>query len=155
MKCFLAGALLLIASGLLQADSNAVAGAIADNGMDRYYEARKQALAEGKPLLVWVGQCCPACVNAMPNYLHVCVDTFPDAKGPCVVVSAPRKGDMWWLATLKGVPGFLEVRRALCVCEVCGCSNRDSCGCGGGLVRSVAPPVTWGASSGSDCSGGG
>lgn len=59
-----------------------------------YGELRKQAVDEGKPLIVWLGY--PP-RNQSKDYLHwhtTSVD-WGQFRGPCVIVSVPKDGDLW------------------------------------------------------------
>ncbi len=71
---------------------------------DRYAEA----VADGRPLVVFVGQ--P--VRAVPGALGVALATFPDASRPAVVVGVPA-ADGLRRVDLPGTPTDAAIRAAL------------------------------------------
>lgn len=77
-----------------------------------YITAVREALATGKPLLVWVGgEFCPQCVtDSADEFVHHFTATFEDAVSPSIVVAVVddgrlmRVGDVqWWI---EGSPIF-------------------------------------------------
>src|SRR5207244_761624 len=63
--------------------------------VSEYERLRARAVAEGRPLLVWVGLHRPDLERARPDCLHHHCDRFPDAAPPCVVVGRPAGGELW------------------------------------------------------------
>lgn len=106
-----------------------------------YVECRAQALASGKPLIVWVGCACVHCERALPDCLHCHCDTFPDVPGMGVVVSKPSGGRLLWLQTLPCGCSVDQIKQALNPpsqssygnCSSCygGSCSSGSCGAGG------------------------
>jgi hypothetical protein len=73
----------------------------ADSALPPQYGAlRAQAIAEDRPLIVWVGLVRPDIEAARPDALHLRCANFPGAAPPCVVVSRPAKGELWRIADL-------------------------------------------------------
>lgn len=68
-----------------------------------YADARAKALAEGKPLVVWVGggdALCPACVGRLDECVHHVAATFPGVTGQALVVAVPEGGDLLRVADI-------------------------------------------------------
>ena len=63
-----------------------------------YAECRQRALAEGKPLVCWVGTgdvVCPACVKQLAaEAVHHVTPTFPGVTGNAIVVAVPEGGEL-------------------------------------------------------------
>src|SRR6516164_3861393 len=75
----------------------ALALAVATNPAS--YEAlRARAIAERRPLVVWVGVRRPDLERA--DWLHYHCTAFPGAAAPCVVVGQPWDGELWRAAEL-------------------------------------------------------
>jgi hypothetical protein len=69
-----------------------------------YAEARRRALAENKPLVVWVGggdALCPACMHTLGGEaVHHVAESFPDTPASALVVAVPEGGDLFRVATI-------------------------------------------------------
>jgi hypothetical protein len=63
-----------------------------------YQAARRRALRERRPFVVWVGMTRPA--GALPDCVHVQLDAFVDCEPGGVVVALPRGGDLVRVADL-------------------------------------------------------
>lgn len=68
-----------------------------------------KAIKENKPLLIWVGETCPACENSWTQYIHARLSEYDGTKGtekgPEVMVCKPDGlGGMNVLAHLDGIP---------------------------------------------------
>lgn len=73
-----------------------------------YSDCYAQAVKEKRPLVVGVGCCPPA-----GDWLIVLVRDLEGYKGPCVVVSTPDGGSLYWRATLPPTTGVSEIRAAI------------------------------------------
>src|SRR3954454_3071195 len=69
----------------------------------QYAALRAQAIAENRPLVVWVGVVRPDIESVRPDALHVHCDQFPGAVSPCVVVGRPDHGELWRIVDLPAV----------------------------------------------------
>jgi hypothetical protein len=85
-----------------------------------YERLRARAVAENRPLLVWVGLRRPDLERARPDALHYHCDRFPDATPPCVVVGRPAGGEPWRTADL-ALAAAGALRPAAAVCGPGGC----------------------------------
>ena len=65
-----------------------------------YAALRAQAIAENRPLVVWVGVERADIEAVRPDALHLCCNSFPGATAPCVVVGRPRDGELWRIVDL-------------------------------------------------------
>jgi hypothetical protein len=65
-----------------------------------YAALRAKAIAEDRPLMVWVGVVRPDIEAVRPDTLHLRCTSFPEAKPPCVIVSRPANGELWRIADL-------------------------------------------------------
>src|SRR5947209_16556491 len=65
-----------------------------------YAALRAQAIAESRPLVVWVGVVRADVEAARTDALHLRCNSFPAAAAPCVVVGRPRDGEMWRIVDL-------------------------------------------------------
>jgi hypothetical protein len=65
-----------------------------------YAALRSQALAENRPLFVWIGVIRTDIEALRPDALHLRCNSFPAAIAPCVVVGRPRDGDLWRVVDL-------------------------------------------------------
>jgi len=65
-----------------------------------YAALRARAIAEHRPLIVWVGVVRPDVEAVRPDALHLRCAAFPDATPPCAVVGRPDKGDLWRVVDL-------------------------------------------------------
>ena len=63
-----------------------------------YESLRARALAEGRPLVVWVGVSRPDLERS--DWLHFHCESFPGATPPCAVVGRPEGGELWRAADL-------------------------------------------------------
>jgi hypothetical protein len=73
----------------------------ADNSLSPDYAVlRGKAIAENRPLIVWVGVVRPDIEVTRPDALHLRCDQFPGAVSPCVVVGRPDKGELWRIVDL-------------------------------------------------------
>ena len=63
-----------------------------------YESLRARAVAEHRPLVVWVGLRRPELER--PDWLHYHCDAFPGAAPPCAVVGRPAAGELWRVADL-------------------------------------------------------
>ena len=59
-----------------------------------------KAIAENRPLIVWVGVERPDIEAVRPDALHLRVRRFPGATSPCVVVGRPDNGELWRIVDL-------------------------------------------------------
>jgi len=66
-----------------------------------YESLRARAVAENRPLVVWVGLRRPDLER--PDWLHHHCDAFPGATPPCAVVGRPANGELWRAADLPAV----------------------------------------------------
>jgi hypothetical protein len=62
---------------------------------DPYAAARRRAVAEGRPLVVWVGCHDARTEAATPGLLHVRVSRFPGVASTCVIFAYPSNGELW------------------------------------------------------------
>lgn len=76
----------------------------------------EKAVAQNKPLIIWVGETCPACENRWTNYLHARLTEFggwsgvPLEQGPKVIVAKPDGlGGMNVVGRLEGIPGATAI----------------------------------------------
>ena len=75
-----------------------------------YASLYTKAVAENRPLIVWVGVVRPDIEAARPDALHLrCAISRPAA--PCVVVSRPAKGELWRIIDLPATPRIRFGRR--------------------------------------------
>ena len=65
-----------------------------------YAALRAKAIAENRPLIVWVGVVRPDVEAARPDALHLRCAAFPGAVAPAVVVSRPGRGELWRVVDL-------------------------------------------------------
>lgn len=69
-----------------------------------YPEARRQAIALNRPLIVWVGgNFCPACIagdELAGDFVHCFTDRFPGVTGPATVAALPSDGQLLWVSSL-------------------------------------------------------
>jgi hypothetical protein len=88
-----------------------------------YAALRTRAIAEHRPLIVWVGVSRPDVEAARPYALHLRCTKFPEAIAPCVVVGRPDKGELWRVVDLPVAQAdrLRPVRRW--VCGGGGCTN--------------------------------
>lgn len=63
--------------------------------VDEYSRLRSRAIAENRPLLVWVGFRRADLELARPDCLHYHCAAFAGAAPPCVVVGRPGGGELW------------------------------------------------------------
>lgn len=79
--------------------------------LDEYWSAREQSLADGWPLIVFVGYQ----YRELAGKVRTChVADFPGiGKGPCVIVSVPKDGRMGDGTRLDGHPSDDAIRAAL------------------------------------------
>lgn len=80
--------------------------------------AYHRAIAEGRPLLIWVAEVCPPCEVKMSGYVHAHVQQYDGYSGlvtePCVVVGRPDgMGGLVRVGTLPGIPTPEQVRAIL------------------------------------------
>jgi hypothetical protein len=68
-----------------------------------YASLYTKAVAENRPLIVWVGVVRPDIEAARPDALHWRCASFPGAAAPCVVVSRPAKGELWRIVDLPAI----------------------------------------------------
>lgn len=88
---------------------------------DLYADAKRRALAENKPLLVWSGSAvCPACVHDTEGEFVSWVGTHPDLTPNAITVAVPDGGQLLDVATITNwvvsdpVRGHVpSIRRAL------------------------------------------
>ena len=78
----------------------ALALAVAAQPDAEYARLRQRAVAEDRPLLVWVGVTRLDLERARPDCLHLRRAAFPGAAAPCVVVGRPAGGELWRAADL-------------------------------------------------------
>lgn len=80
-----------------------------------YAAAYARAVAEGRPLLTWVGPgFLPALCKPYADCVCCSVGTLEGCQGPCLVVAKPDgQGGLLWLATLPYQPLVSEVRAVL------------------------------------------
>lgn len=87
-----------------------------------YGEAYRRAVADGKPLLVWVGDSfCARCVREnAEEFVHCRQETFPGAAARSIVVAVPdgdgltRVGDVsWWITGDREFGHVPSARRAI------------------------------------------
>jgi hypothetical protein len=76
----------------------AVAGRRVAAPMNDYGRLYTRAVAEDRPLAVWVGL--RRADLERPDWLHYHCDAFPGAAPPCVVVGRPAGGGLWRAADL-------------------------------------------------------
>jgi hypothetical protein len=65
-----------------------------------YAALRVKAIAENRPLIVWVGLVRPDIEAARPDALHLRCACFPGATVPGIVVSRPSRGELWRIIDL-------------------------------------------------------
>jgi len=65
-----------------------------------YAAARRRAIAESRPLVVWVGCDDARTEAATPGLLHVHVPRFPGVASTGVIVAQPWNGELWRSADL-------------------------------------------------------
>ena len=58
-----------------------------------YESLRARAIAERRPLVVWVSVRRPDLERS--DWLHYHCESFPGATGPCAVVGRPADGELW------------------------------------------------------------
>jgi hypothetical protein len=63
-----------------------------------YESLRARAIAELRPLVVWVGVRRPDLGRS--DWLHYYCESFPGAAAPCAVVGRPAAGELWRAADL-------------------------------------------------------
>jgi hypothetical protein len=68
-----------------------------------YAALRAKAIAENRPLIVWVGVVRPDVEAARPDALHLHCNAFPGAAAPRVVVGRPNNGELWRIVDLPAV----------------------------------------------------
>jgi hypothetical protein len=66
----------------------------------QYAALRAQAVAEHRPLVVWIGVVRPDIEAVRSDALHLRCFSFPGAAAPCVVVGRPRDGELWRIIDL-------------------------------------------------------
>jgi hypothetical protein len=88
--------------------------------MTMYERLRARAVAENRPLIVWVGLYRPDLERARPDALHYHSDRFPGATPPRVVVGRPAGGELWRAADLPAA-AVDALRPAAAVCGPGGC----------------------------------
>ena len=76
---------------------------------ETYYELYHRAVAEGRPLLYWLGQ--PK--RTLDGCLSHAASAFPGVTGPAVVIGVPRGGQLWKIAMLPGTPTDEQIRAVL------------------------------------------
>ncbi len=91
---------------------------------------RTRAIAERRPLLVWVGLDRPDLERARPDCLHYHCDAFPGAAAPCVVLGRPEGGDLWREADLPAAAAD-TLRPQVVPAPVPSWGPRSVCGPGG------------------------
>lgn len=70
-----------------------------------YLAQYNRALSANKPLLIWVGETCPACESAWSEYVHARLSDYHDETGPEVIVAKPDGlGGMSVVGRLDGIP---------------------------------------------------
>jgi hypothetical protein len=72
----------------------------ADPLPSQYTALRTKAIAENRPLIVWVGVERPDIEAVWPDALHLHCAKFPGATGPCAVVGRPANGELWRIVDL-------------------------------------------------------
>jgi hypothetical protein len=65
-----------------------------------YAALRARAIAENRPLIVWVNMTRPDVEAVRSDALHLHCTTFPGATAPCVVVGRPNGGELWRIVDL-------------------------------------------------------
>src|SRR5262245_56144382 len=65
---------------------------------ESYESLRARAMADRRPLGVWVGVRRPDLERV--DWLHYHCELFPGAAAPCVVVGRPADGELWRVADL-------------------------------------------------------
>jgi hypothetical protein len=75
-----------------------------------YSEGYKAALAQGKPLIVWVGQ--RGKPHTLDGFIVCSVSEFPDFEGTGCVVSRPGYGRMLRIRDLHGNPSDEDIQAA-------------------------------------------
>lgn len=65
---------------------------------ESYESLRARAIADRRPLVVWVGVRRPDLERG--DWLHYHCESFHGAAGPCVVVGRPADGELWRVADL-------------------------------------------------------
>ncbi len=65
-----------------------------------YAALHAKAIAENRPLIVWVGVVRPDIEAVRPDALHLRCASFPGAIAACVIVSRPDKGELWRIIDL-------------------------------------------------------
>src|SRR5438034_7073126 len=92
--------LLLISLNVLTSSADAdvhAALALAVAARPASYESlRARAIAERRPLVVWVGVRRPDLERT--DWLHYHCESFPGATAPCAVVARPADGELWRVA---------------------------------------------------------
>lgn len=85
-----------------------------------YLAAYDSALRQNKPLLIWVGETCPACENRWTEYVHARLSQFggwgttPIEQGPEVIVAKPDGlGGMDLTGRFQGIPTKASVEGLL------------------------------------------
>ena len=80
-----------------------------------YQVQYNRAVRQNKPMLIWLGETCPACEEQWTEFVHTRLSEFDSPsrgteKGPaCVVCKPDGLGGMNRLATLNGIPTRAEV----------------------------------------------
>ena len=87
-----------------------------------YAVLRAKAIAENRPLIVWVGIVRPDIEAARPDALHLHCSNFPGATSPRIVFARPDKGELWRIVDLPAAQAdrLRPVLRR--VCGAGGCS---------------------------------
>jgi hypothetical protein len=66
----------------------------------QYAALRMQAIAENRPLIVWVGIVRADIEAVRTDALHLRCNSFPAAEAPSVVVGRPSDGELWRIVDL-------------------------------------------------------
>lgn len=78
------------------------------------FEAQySRALKAQKPLLIWVGETCPACENQWTDYIHARLTEYRGEKGPEVIVGKPDTLGFSVVGRFNGIPRREQVAAAL------------------------------------------
>jgi hypothetical protein len=87
-----------------------------------YSALHAKAIAENRPLIVWVGVVRPDIEAVRPDALQLRCASFPGATAPCVVVSRPSKGELWRIVDLPAARADSLKPTLRRVCGPGGCS---------------------------------
>lgn len=74
----------------------------------------QKAVKAGKPLLIWVGETCPACESNWSEWVHARLSDYNGETGPEVIVAKPDGlGGMSILSRLDGIPSHNAIAALL------------------------------------------